>query len=118
IPDEFSSLRPGRVKLRLLRDDPPETLVEYDDVIVQPGCKTLDPRLLRLPIHVPPGASIAPVPTAQRPAIQLHVVDERGGRIDAGLLLMFTHCGSNPTQFRGGRVEMQSCMFGSTIGLW
>ncbi len=119
IPREFRSLRPGRVRVRLVRSDTPQPpIVEFDDVIIQSGRCTFDPRLLRVPIHVPPGSAAVLVRTPEPPPIPLHIVDEQGGRIETGLLITFTHCGSHQTEFRGGRVDLRACQESSTIGLW
>ncbi len=119
VQEKFESLRPGRVKVRLVHIDAPQSpLVEYDDVIIRPGQRTLDPRLLRVPIHVPPGTAAAIDRVPEPPPIPLHIVDEQGGRIETGLLITFTHCGSSQTVFRGGSVELRACQESSTIGLW
>ena len=114
---EATGLAPGLWRARLVAAEDLETaLVDVAAIEVRAGERTLDARLLRVPLHVPSAEGEAA--HAPRGPIDLRVLDAGGELVPFGTFTQFGGCSASTTTFLGGSIRLAGDQAGSTLGLW
>jgi hypothetical protein len=119
IVSDFWWLRPGRYRIELVTGYPLDAkLVAFEDVQVRPGARTLDPRLLRVPLHgLSPARATELASKPELPPIRLLVTDAAGRVLNEGLRIYWGGCGWTRGTFHGA-IELRADQDGSRIGVW
>jgi len=110
-------MTPGSYRVRLVTGDPfAEPLVDVSGVEVREGETTLDPRVLRVPVHEPPAEPPAPSSGPER--IELRLVDESGRPLRDGTYTSWGWDNRSVSEFHGGVIELRNHHIGRNVGFW
>ncbi len=121
VESELWHLAPGTWRVRLGGTDPSQPpIAEVDGVVVRPGERTRDPRLLRIALAGSNSASGDPASIGRPPprVVTLHVVDRARRPIETGLLVTWGYDNWNRTRFQDGAIEWKSDGEEHEIGVW
>lgn len=112
-----AELLPGLYRVRLCaQDSGAQPIVDVPDVLVRPGERTLDPRLLGIALHAE--ARVPEPRTEPEPPIVLQIVDESGSSIPDGIWITGGGCSSSESEFHCGLCRVPAELAGRAIGIW
>ena len=122
VEHDLEDLRPGAYRVRLVSKDSTEPpIVVAENVIVKPGMITLDPRLLEIDLSA--FAAHAGTPEDETPGVPavpvvLHVLDNTGKPILAGVVERYGTDVEQRTEWHGNSVDISDFPEHAQICVW